>query len=194
MYTFQQDARARLTKCVRFNVKSAANYLSRVIVVCKKGRINMRWLGIVLAVVFFATLSVLNKKMQTESHVVDGVIKQPRHYLYVGILGVVCFIIIAVVFFVQSDVAAGVFMLVVTAPYVVLIIFSINWKVEFDESGFAFTNLFKRTKKFLYSDVTVTDTGRGLRVYNGKKKVFAASFLLANVEDFHSKYKAYCKV
>lgn len=153
----------------------------------------MRWLGIVLSVVFFATLSFLNKKMQTESHVMDGVIKQPRHYLYVGILGVVCFIIIVVVFFVQNDVAAGVFMLVVTVPYIVLIVFSINWNVEFDESGFTFTNMFKKKRRFLYSDVTVTDTGRGLRVYNGEKKVFAASFLQANVKDFHAKYKAYCK-
>lgn len=174
-------------------VKSVANCNCRIVVGCKKGRINMRWLGIVLAVVFFATLSVLNKRMQTESHVVDGVIKQPRHYLYVGILGVVCFIIIAVVFLVQNDVAAGVFMLVVTVPYIVLVVFAINWKVEFDDSGFAFTNLFKRTTQFLYSDVTVTDTGRGLRVYNGKKKVFAASFLLANVEDFHSRNEKNCK-
>lgn len=83
-------------------------------------------------------------------------------------------------------------MLFATAPYIVLIVFSINWKVEFDDSGFVFTNLFKRTKQFLYSDVAVTDIGRGLRVYNGKKKVFAASFLLANVEDFHSKYVACC--
>lgn len=71
---------------MRFNAKSAANYPRRVIADCNKGKINMRWLGIVLAVVFFATLSVLNKKMQTESHAEEGVIKQPRHYLYVGIL------------------------------------------------------------------------------------------------------------
>lgn len=150
----------------------------------------MRWLGIFLAIAFVSVSFVWSKKLNRgKQGADDGTIKQPRDYLYVGVLGVVAFAVIALIFFLaQNDIVAGIVMIVVCIPYVLLIIYAVNWKIEFDSNGFWFTNSIKKKKYYSYSSVTIVNTGRGLRVFAGKKKIVAISFLLANVDVFYQKY------
>lgn len=154
----------------------------------------MRWLGIALLVIFFFVSVVLKNKSGYENqNKEDGVVKQPQYYLSVGILGVVCFVVIAVIFFVQKDIAAGIFMAVVAIPYIILIFYARNWKIIFNESEFVFVNLFNTKRRFSYSEVKIVNTGRGLRVYDGEKKVLAVSFLVGNVDEFYRQYSKFCK-
>ncbi len=150
----------------------------------------MRLLGVILAIVFITLSSILGKKFNYQNQKIEnGVIKQPPFYLYVGILGVVSFTIIAMIFlFAQSDIIAGIVMLMITLPYIVLIVWSKNWKITFDDKGFCFTNIIKKQRTFLYKDVRMENTTRGLRIYVGKKKILAVSFLVANVDALYSNY------
>lgn len=83
---------------------------------------------------------------------------------------------------------AGIVMLAITLPYIILIVWSRNWKTTFDNNGFYFTNIIKKQRHFLYKDVKIENTTRGLRIYIGKKKILAVSFLVANVDTLYSTY------
>ncbi len=150
----------------------------------------MKWLGIVLLVAFVVASVVFQRKADNRNQKVEkGVIKQPLDYLYIGILGIATFVIIALIFiFAQHDVVSGIVILAVTLPYVFLVVYACNWKIVFDENGFSFTNILGRKKSYLWADVTINDTGKGYRVYFGTKKVVAMSFLLANVHEFYECY------
>lgn len=150
----------------------------------------MKWLGVLLAIAFIALSSVLNKKLkQKNQHVKDGTIKQPCDYLFVGILGVVAFVAVALIFFIaQHDIVAGVAMIAISIPYMLLIIYTAHWEIRFDSNGFLFTNIIRRRTYYLYSSVTIENTGRGLRIYAGKKQIAALPFSFANVDDFYQRY------
>ena len=150
----------------------------------------MRLLGVILAIVFIALSSIFSKKINYQNQKIEnGVIKQPPFYSYVGILGVLAFVTIAMIFFfAQNDIVAGIVMLAITLPYIILIVWSRNWKITFDNNGFYFTNIIKKQRHFLYKDVKIENTTRGLRIYIGKKKILAVSFLVANVDTLYSTY------
>ena len=81
----------------------------------------------------------------------------------------------------------------VSLLYIPIYLFAKNWKIEFDEHSFSFTNMWKIKKYYEYADVTFIDTGRALRIYQNNKKIVAISALIENVDKLEKQYNLFKK-
>lgn len=151
----------------------------------------MKWIWIALGIACMTFVGkVISKSNYQNQGKSDSIIKQPYWYFNVGIAGLVCFNFIGLVFLIhQQEVISWLIMVGISLLYIPIMIFERNWRVEFSETSFTFTNMFGKKKEYLYSQVTLNDTGRAIRVCFNKTKVFSASFLLINVTEFEKAYK-----
>ena len=83
--------------------------------------------------------------------------------------------------------------LLFTIPYVLIILFVKNWKIEFDETGFSFTNIWARKKDYSYDEVKLVNTGRAVRVFCKSKKIVAISPWHPNTNEFEKQYNNYVR-
>ena len=60
------------------------------------------------------------------------------------------------------------------------VLFRLNWRVEIQEDGFTYRNLFRVTKHYLFEEITEKYMGASYRYYKGKKKVLTISALQPN--------------
>ncbi len=153
----------------------------------------MKIFGVILFIVFFCTFTFFAQKTDRhDKNIPNGTIRQPHLYFVIGIFGFIGFVIVGLIFLLaQDDVVSSIVMFAVAFPYIFFVIYACNWKIVFDDNGFIFTNIVGKQREFLYKDVTIEDTGRGLRIYLGTKKITAISFLLENVNEFYQSYKKY---
>lgn len=152
----------------------------------------MKIFGIIFFIVFFGAFSFfVQKSNYQDKEIPNGTIWQPRLYLYIGIFGIIGFVTVGLIFILaQDDVVSGIVMFAVAFPYIFFVLYACNWKIVFDDNGFLFTNIIGKQRQFLYKDITMEDTGRGLRIYCGKKKITTISYLLGeNVGKFYRSYK-----
>ena len=95
----------------------------------------------------------------------DKVIKQPNAYLWlcsIGLIFYVCIALMCILFPSANDGGRlpGIIVLVVLTaitgiPLMVLLIFSINWKITLGEDSFEYRNMFRKTRKYHYSDINI---------------------------------------
>ena len=138
---------------------------------------------------FLKKTNYSNQKKYTE-----GVIKQPFWYFYVGVFGIIGFNLIGLIFLLhQKEIISWIVMLSISLPYIIIIVYSRNWKIEFDDVSFSFTNIWKIKKKYLYNQVEIINNGRALKVYFEKKKVLSVSTLVFNVDLFEKSYNKFIK-
>lgn len=151
----------------------------------------MQWLWISLMIIYMISFSMIIKKADygNQKAINDFTIKQPYWYMHVGVLGIVGFNLIGLIFLLhQREIVSWIIMILISIPYVFIILYARNWKIEFNELGFSFTNIWNVKKDYLYNQVKVVNTGRGLRIYQGKRKIFAVSSLIVNVDKFENLY------
>lgn len=155
----------------------------------------MDWFWIALLIIFmFIFSSFINKFNYSNQECIDFKIKQPYWYLYVGILGVVGFNLIGMIFlFYQKEIISFLIMILISLPYILIVIYTKNWEIEFNENGFEYYNIWRNKKSYVYNDVDFINTGRTLKIYYKNKKVVAISFLLTNVDKFEKIYNKYLK-
>ena len=60
------------------------------------------------------------------------------------------------------------------------VLFRLNWRVEIQEDGFTYRNLFRVTKHYLFEEITEKYMGASYRYYKGKKKILTISALQPN--------------
>ena len=63
---------------------------------------------------------------------------------------------------------------------VFIILLRVNWRVEIQEDGFTYRNLFRVTKRYSFDEITERDFGATFRYFKGKKKVLTISKLQPN--------------
>ena len=152
----------------------------------------MKWVWILLLIAFMVSFSIFLKKAnyQNQTKINNYTIKQPHWYLYIGIFGLIGFNLIGIIFLVyQKEIFSWLSMILISIPYIFVILFERNWKIEFDDTCFTFTNIWKVKKKYLYNQIEIVNTGRAIRCYYNKRKIFALSTLIINVDEFEKNYK-----
>ena len=158
----------------------------------------MRWFWTGLLLLYVICLSVFLKKASynNQKNIPENVIKMPHWYSYVGVWGMIGFLIIGLCFLLyQKEVTSAFAMFALCIPYALSIIFVRNWKIEIKEDGFLKTNVWGRTRQFPFQKVLLTNTGRAIRIYDAatKKKIVAVSLLFANAEKLETCYQKYHK-
>ena len=152
----------------------------------------MEWIWIALGIICMTlTGKVLaQSKNKKQKMISDNVIKQPYWYYNVGIIGLISFNFIGLVFLIhQREVISWLIMVGISLPYIFIMAFERNWKVEFSGTDFVFTNMFGKKRMYLYSEITLKNTGRAIKVFYNRKQVFAVSLLLINATKFENAYK-----
>jgi len=156
----------------------------------------IRWictgLIFVLVIVFCMFTNKMNYNEQKND--CDFLIVQPYWYKHVGMLGFFSFNLISVVFILnQNEWLSALMTTSISLLYIPIYLFAKNWKIEFDEHSFSFTNMWKIKKYYEYADVTFIDTGRALRIYHKNKKIVAISALIVNVDKLEKQYNLFKK-
>ena len=129
------------------------------------------------------------KEQQDEAN--KNIIRQPLYYLIAGLFSGI------------GSPALFTFMMIVPAannekenlPIFLLVLFLVctlcisgilfallrlNWRVEIQEDGFTYRNLFRVTKHYLFEEITEKYMGASYRYYKGKKKILTISALQPN--------------
>ena len=156
----------------------------------------MNWLWISLLILFMFSFSIFLKKANynNQRKIDNCVIKHPYWYVYIGFFGVIGFNLIGLIFLIeQKEIYSWFCMLLLSVPYIFVVLFAKNWKVEFDDISFTFTNTFKVKSKYFYNQIKVINTGKAVRVFYEKRKIFTISTLIINVDEFEKKFNNYIK-
>lgn len=156
----------------------------------------MKWFWILLMIAFMVLFSFLLKKAnyRNQKKTNDYTIKQPYWYLYVGIFGLVAFNLIGFIFLIeQKEIDSWICMLLISIPYIFIIMYERNWKVEFDDDYFIFTNIWRVKKKYLYEQIEILSTGRSIKIYYKKRKIISISTLIINSNELERKIYKYKK-
>lgn len=67
-------------------------------------------------------------------------------------------------------------------PLMVLLIFSINWKITLGEDSFEYRNMFRKTRKYHYADINIKQMKASTRFYKGNKRIVTVSYLIDNYD------------
>lgn len=152
---------------------------------------------------------VLVKKEKTESSTINpNIIRQPKSYLYVGIGGTIFFFVAAMFALFAPDkmvvqnvkshrILVMIVMLCICIPYVFIILFQVNWKIEIGENSFTYSNLFGKKRTYKFTEIKVKRLSRCTRFYNNEKHIVGISYLQANwdaLEKAIQKYKAELRI
>lgn len=121
-------------------------------------------------------------------------IKQPHYYLYVGVMGLIGFNLGSLIaLFDGFEYIPAIICFVISLLYIFAILFERNWRVDFDEKGFNFTNMWKVKKYYLYEEIEYRDTGRVIKIYVNNKRIVAFGWFQVNVDEFDKQYNRYLK-
>ena len=156
----------------------------------------MKWLWsslIIIIVIIFSKL-LNNADYTNQKNSSESLITQPYWYKYVAFFGFAIFNLASLIFIInQNEWLSALITTSISLLYIPIYLFAKNWKVEFDEHSFYFTNMWKIKKYYEYADVTFIDTGRALRIYHKNKKIVAISALIANVDKLEKQYNLFKK-
>ena len=156
----------------------------------------MRWVWCLVILIFILFFyNFLRKADYTNQKKVDsGIIKQPHWYATGMIYVVIGFNILGIcILTYQKEFFLGALFAIVSIFPLLLYLFFKNWKVEYYEDKFYFTNMWKRKKEYSYNEVRFVDTGRALKVYKKRKMIVGLSYLMVNAFDFESSYNEWKK-
>lgn len=120
-----------------------------------------------------------------------NIIRQPKFYLYVGIGGIIIFLALGLFFILapesmiadyESGMRLPVFFtfLILCFPYIIIILFEINWKIELGKNEFSFTNMWNRKRIYKYDEVEIRQLSRSTRFYHNSKHIVTISYLQGN--------------
>ena len=148
----------------------------------------------ILAVVLRRIKSWRAKRPSEKSPITQktNVIKQPRLYLFVGVIGCIVFTSIALFFLLApGSMIAGykedmprwplfLIFFAINIPYLLFILVQLNWKIVVNEDEFVFRNIFGKKRVYKYADVSVKQLSRCTRFYQNEKHIVGISFLQDN--------------
>ena len=130
----------------------------------------------------------LIKRANRKSYKIKGsnIIRQPIFYLYVGIGGIIIFLALGLFFLLVpenmiADYEEGIRLpiffafVVLCIPYIFIIIFQTNWRIEVGKNEFSFTNMWNRKQTYKYSEVEVKLLSRCTRFYHNEKHIVGIS-------------------
>ena len=156
----------------------------------------MKWLWsslIIIIVIIFSKL-LNNADYTNQKNSSESLIIQPYWYKYVAFFGFTIFNLASLIFIInQNEWLSALMTTSISLLYIPIYLFAKNWKIEFDEHSFSFTNMWKIKKYYEYADVTFIDTGRALRIYHKNKKIVAISALIVNVDKLEKQYNLFKK-
>lgn len=156
----------------------------------------MKWLWsslIIIIVIIFSKL-LNNADYTNQKNSSESLIIQPYWYKYVAFFGFTVFNLASLIFIInQNEWLSALMTTSISLLYIPIYLFAKNWKIEFDEHSFSFTNMWKIKKYYEYADVTFIDTGRALRIYHKNKKIVAISALIVNVDKLEKQYNLFKK-
>ena len=124
----------------------------------------------------------------------DNIIRQPRMYLYVGVGFIVfCLLFIFVAVFspalgwsesgyVSERMFCVAMFLLLSIPAVYIVVQQVNWRIEVGEDYFSYTNIWRKTATYNFSEISLIDVPSALDVVDRNiKMIVRISLLLENV-------------
>ena len=117
-----------------------------------------------------------------------NVLKVPKLVFWIGFVGLmICYIVIAIllaVAFNEVNAACSICLFLMSFLYLWLIMYALNWKVVIEEDGFTFRNMFRKTCKFSYSEITALKRIKigGYKIYVGKKRITVDYYIVGHKE------------
>ena len=148
---------------------------------------------IILVVLMVLFRYGLSKKTNRKTKIIknSNIIRQPKFYFYVGIAGIVVFFSMAILGLVAPDnmviqndfmerIIICIVLLLVCVPYVFIILFQLNWRVEIGENEFTFTNIWGIKRKYLFEEIVIKQLGRSSKFYCRGKLIIGISYLQDN--------------
>ncbi|MDR1939359.1 MAG: hypothetical protein LBQ40_01005 [Clostridiales bacterium] len=135
-----------------------------------------------------------NKKPKPEK--IPNVLRQSKVYLYLGISGVILWPLIALYALLRSlkvvpgytddDRTASIAFLVISLPYIFMILLRMNWKIEIGKTAFTFWNIFRRKRVYNYNNVEMKFGSQGVKYYSNEKHIVTVSYLVDNWYDLEN--------
>ena len=117
-----------------------------------------------------------------------NILKVPKLIFWIGLCGLlICYIIIVILFTVAFDevsAACSFVPFLMSFLYLWLILYSLNWRVEFNENSLTFRNMFRKKREIQYSEITKLKRIKigGYRIYFGKKSI-AVDFYIKGADN-----------
>lgn len=133
-------------------------------------------IGIIIISQVLIKLVLVIKKKTESSTINPNIIRQPKSYLYVGNGGTIFFFAAAMFALFAPDkmvvqnekshrILVMIVMLCICIPYVFIILFQVNWKIEIGEDSFTYSNLFGKKRTYQFSEIKVKRLSRCTRFY-----------------------------
>ena len=122
-------------------------------------------------------------RMKADEKSDTNVLKVPKLIFWIGFCDLlICYIMIIICFTVAFDevsaaCAIGFFLMSFLGLW--LILYSLNWRVEFNENSLIFRNMFRKKRKIYYSEITKLKRIKigGYRIYFEKKSIAVDYFI-----------------
>jgi hypothetical protein len=152
--------------------------------------------GVVIIIVILIN-SLLRKSLEKnkdKNNEASNIIRQPKQYLYAGILILSICVVLSIFFaLLPSSAIAGyvdeysrlqlfVVPTLLFFPGIYITVLQLNWKIEIKESEFEFTNSFGRKRAYKFDEIDVKQLSRCTRFYKNKKHIVGISMLQENYD------------
>ena len=128
-----------------------------------------------------------------EDDSVSNIIKQPKLYLGVGIVGVVVFTAGGILAFLTDPEPYYISVFPMVLLSIAIIFVAALWKIEIKDDEFTFRNMWGIKRTYKYNEVTVRQLERSTRFYRRGKHIVGISYLQDNWDGLQKAIKKYQK-